>query len=64
MTTLTAKQIKQIEKAEKMIREANEILESNLRSLDHNVCVSQLLSRINKVAQTESILNSSICEKY
>jgi hypothetical protein len=64
MNTLTAKQTKQIEKAEKMIREANEILEANLRSLDHNICVAQLLSRINKVAQTESILNSSICNKY
>jgi hypothetical protein len=59
MTNLTAKQKKAVLKAEALLNQANQLLEANLRHLDHDILVAQLLSRVNKAASTSSIIESN-----
>ena len=56
MTTFTAKQIKAIKKAEKMIQEAHALLQSNIGHLTNDILVAQYLSRVDRAAGTGSLI--------
>ncbi len=56
MINFTPKQIKAIKKAEKLIKEANDLLQNNVSHLSYEIIVAQYLTRVQSAAKTSSII--------